>query len=76
MADLPQPIGIPDRSFPESLTSTRDGTLYVCSNDMTGIGFPGPSDIKGDVSLPGQSRSSERHVQVWLKGRQPPSARR
>ena len=92
MAGLPQPIGIPDRSFPESLTSTRDGTLYVgslnlggvvrirpggmaepfippganasrsvlgvladeasgtlyvCSNDMTGIGVPGPSDIKG-----------------------------
>jgi sugar lactone lactonase YvrE len=86
------PVGIPDRSFPESLTSTRDGTLYVgslnlggvvrivhggkaepfvqpgaagsrsvlgvladenggtlyvCSNDMTGLGIPGPSDTKG-----------------------------
>ena len=88
----PAPVGIPDRSFPESLTSTRDGTLYVgslnlggvmkimpggeaeqfiqpgaagsrsvlgvladetsgtlyvCSNDMTGLGIPGPSDTKG-----------------------------
>ena len=86
------PVCIPDRSFPESLTSTRDGTLYVgslnfggvvkvapggkaepfiqpgaagsrsvlglladensgtlyvCSNDMTGLGIPGPSDAKG-----------------------------
>lgn len=86
------PVGIPDRSFPESLTSTRDGTLYVgslnlggvvkvapggkavafiqpgaagsrsvlgvladeasgtlyvCSNDMTGLGISGPSDTKG-----------------------------
>src|SRR5882757_84529 len=89
---LPAPVGIPDRSFPESLTSTCDGTLYVgslnlggvvkivpggkaepfiqpgaagsrsvlgvladetsgtlyvCSNDMTGLGIPGPSDTKG-----------------------------
>jgi sugar lactone lactonase YvrE len=86
------PVDIPDRSFPESLTSTRDGTLYVgslnlggvvriapggkaeqfvqpgaagsrsvlgvladetsgtlyvCSNDMTGLGIGGPSDTKG-----------------------------
>ena len=86
------PVSIPDRSFPESLTSTDDGTLYVgslnlggvvrvlpggnaepfiqpgaagsrsilgvladevggtlyvCSNDMNGIGVAGPSDIKG-----------------------------
>jgi len=88
----PVPVAIPDRSFPESLTSTRDGTfyvgslnlggvvkvapggkaerfiqpgandsrsvlgvladetsgtLYVCSNDMTGIGVAGPSEVKG-----------------------------
>ncbi len=86
------PVSIPERSFPESLTSTCDGTLYVgslnlggvvrvvpggkaepfiqpsaagsrsvlgvladenggtlyvCSNDMTGLGIPGPSDTKG-----------------------------
>ena len=86
------PVSIPDRSFPESLTSTDDGTLYVgslnlggvvrvlpggnaepfiqpgaagsrsilgvladevggtlyvCSNDMTGLGISGPSDTKG-----------------------------
>jgi sugar lactone lactonase YvrE len=86
------PIGVPDNSFPESLTSTRDGTLYVgsfnhggvvkvtpggkaepfiqpgasgsrsvlgvladeksgtlyvCSNDITAFGVPGPSDTKG-----------------------------
>jgi outer membrane protein assembly factor BamB len=85
-------ISIPDNSFPESLTSTPDGTffvgslnlggvvkaragvqaepfvapganasrsvlgvaadakrniLYVCSNDMTGIGVAGPTDVKG-----------------------------
>ena len=86
------PASIPDKSFPESVTSTRDGTLYggsfnlggvvkttpggkaeqfikpgaggsrsvlgvladeksgtlyVCSNDITGFGVPGPSDTKG-----------------------------
>jgi sugar lactone lactonase YvrE len=86
------PVSIPDKSFPESLSSTRggtlyvgslnlggvvkvapdgkaeqfippgaaasrsvlgvladeqSGTLYVCSNDMTGIGVPGPTGTKG-----------------------------
>ena len=86
------PVSVPDKSFPESVTSTRDGTLYagsfnlggvvkaspggkteqfiqpgaagsrsvlgvladeksgmlyVCSNDITGFGVPGPSDTKG-----------------------------
>jgi sugar lactone lactonase YvrE len=86
------PVAVPDNSFPESLTSTKDGTiyvgsfnlggvvkaapggkaaqfikpgaagsrsvlgvlaeeksgtLYVCSNDITGFGVPGPSDTKG-----------------------------
>jgi hypothetical protein len=86
------PVGVPDKSFPESVTSTKDGTLYagsfnlggvvkvspggkteqfikpgaagsrstlgvladekrgllyVCSNDLTGYGVPGPSDTKG-----------------------------
>jgi sugar lactone lactonase YvrE len=86
------PVGVPDKSFPESVTSTKDGTLYtgsfnlggvvkvspggkaeqfikpgaagsrstlgvladekggllyVCSNDITGFGVPGPSDTKG-----------------------------
>ena len=29
------------------LADEASGTLYVCSNDMTGIGVAGPSDIKG-----------------------------
>jgi sugar lactone lactonase YvrE len=86
------PAAVPDNSFPESVTSTKDGTLYVgsfnlggvvkvapggkaeqfvkpgaggtrsvlgvladerggtlyvCSNDISGFGVPGPSDIKG-----------------------------
>jgi hypothetical protein len=86
------PVGVPDKSFPESVTSARDGTLYagsfnlggvvkappggkaeqfikpgaagsrsvlgvladensgtlyVCSNDITGFGVPGPGDTKG-----------------------------
>jgi sugar lactone lactonase YvrE len=85
------PVGVPDKSFPESVTSTKDGTLYVgsfnlggvtkvaagkaeqfikpgagesrstlgvladeksgmlyvCSNDITGLGVPGPGDTKG-----------------------------
>jgi hypothetical protein len=86
------PIGVPDKSFPESVTSTSDGTLYVgsfnnggvtkvtpggkpeefvkpgssdsrstlgvladeksgtlyvCSNDISGFGVPGPSNTKG-----------------------------
>jgi len=86
------PVSLPDKSFPESITSTPDGTLYVgsfnnggvlkvapggkaeqfvapaangsrstlgvladeksgtlyvCSNDISGLGVPGPSDTKG-----------------------------
>ena len=86
------PVGVADKSFPESVTSTKDGTLYVgsfnsggvakvapggkaeqfvkpgandsrstlgvladeksgtlyvCSNDISGFGVAGPSDIKG-----------------------------
>ncbi|MGY3447274.1 hypothetical protein [Bradyrhizobium sp. USDA 4473] len=85
------PVGVPDKSFPESVTSTSDGTLYVgsfnhggvtkisggkaeqlvkpgaadsrstlgvladeksgtlyvCSNDISGFGVAGPSDTKG-----------------------------
>lgn len=86
------PVGVHDRSFPESVTSTRDGTLYVgsfnnggvarvapggkpeqfvkpgandsrstlgvladeksgtlyvCSNDISGFGVVGPSEVKG-----------------------------
>jgi streptogramin lyase len=86
------PAALPDRSFPESVTSISDGTLYagsfnlggvikiapggkaeqfikpgaagsrsvlgvladeksgtlyVCSNDITGFGVPGPGDTKG-----------------------------
>jgi hypothetical protein len=85
------PAGLPDTSFPESVTSTKDGTLYVgsfnlggvtkvasgkaeqfikpgagdsrstlgvfadekngmlyvCSNDISGFGVPGPTDTKG-----------------------------
>jgi sugar lactone lactonase YvrE len=85
-------VGVPNNSFPESVTSTADGTLYagsfnlggvvkvapgskaeqfikpgaagtrstlgvladekggtlyVCSNDLTGLGVPGPNDTKG-----------------------------
>lgn len=88
----PAPLGVPDKSFPESVTSTSDGslyvgsfnlggvtkvaadgkaeqlvkpgsgdsrstlgvladeksgTLYVCSNDISGYGVAGPSDVKG-----------------------------
>ncbi|MBR0900341.1 hypothetical protein JQ616_35780 [Bradyrhizobium tropiciagri] len=85
------PVGVPNKSFPESVTSTSDGalyvgsfnhggvtkisggkaeqlvkpgaadsrstlgvladeksgTLYVCSNDISGFGVAGPSDTKG-----------------------------
>ena len=86
------PVGVDDKSFPESVTSTKDGTLYVgsfnnggvvkvapgrkaeqlvkpgandsrstlgvladeksgilyvCSNDISGFGVAGPSDVKG-----------------------------
>jgi sugar lactone lactonase YvrE len=88
------PVSLPDKSFPESVTSTKDGTLYagsfnnggvvkvapggkaeqfvkpgangsrstlgvladeksgtlfVCSNDLAGLGVKGPSDAKGSV---------------------------
>src|SRR5215475_10660623 len=91
-AHAESPVGVPDKSFPESVTSTKDGTLYVgsfnnggvtkiapggkavqlvkpgandsrstlgvladeksgtlyvCSNDISGFGVAGPTEIKG-----------------------------
>ena len=31
------PVGVPDKSFPESVTSTRDGTLYAGSFNLGGV---------------------------------------
>ena len=31
------PVGVPDKSFPESVTSTSDGTLYVGSFNHGGV---------------------------------------
>jgi hypothetical protein len=31
------PVGVPDNSFPESVTSTRDGTLYAGSFNLGGV---------------------------------------
>jgi hypothetical protein len=28
------PVGVPDKSFPESVTSTKDGTLYAGSFNL------------------------------------------
>jgi sugar lactone lactonase YvrE len=92
VAKAQSPVGVPDKSFPESVTSTSDGalyvgsfnnggvtrvtpdgkqeplvspgaydsrstlgvladeksgTLYVCSNDISGFGVPGPGTTKG-----------------------------
>src|ERR1700677_2333477 len=31
------PVGVPDKSFPESVTSTKDGTLYTGSFNLGGV---------------------------------------
>jgi hypothetical protein len=31
------PIGVPDNSFPESVTSLKDGTLYAGSFNLGGV---------------------------------------
>src|ERR1700692_1758993 len=31
------PVSVPDKSFPESLTSTKDGTIYVGSFNLGGV---------------------------------------
>src|SRR5258708_39973646 len=31
------PVGVPDKSFPESVTSTSDGTLYAGSFNLGGV---------------------------------------
>lgn len=93
-ASAETPVNLPDKSFPESVTSTKDGTLYagsfnndgvvkvapggkaeqfvkpgangsrstlgvladeksgtlfLCSNDLSGLGVAGPSNAKGSV---------------------------
>jgi sugar lactone lactonase YvrE len=42
-----QPGAAGSRSVLGVLTDEKSGTLYVCSNDITGFGVPGPGDTKG-----------------------------
>src|SRR6476660_3106769 len=51
----PAPVGVPDRSFPESVTSTRDGTLYVGSFNLGGVIKVAPDGKTEQLIKPGAS---------------------
>jgi hypothetical protein len=44
---LVKPGANDSRSTLGVLADEKSGTLYVCSNDISGFGVPGPNDIKG-----------------------------
>src|SRR6266478_1606590 len=54
------PVGVPDKSFPESVTSTRDGTLYVGSFNLGGVVKAAPGGKAEQFIKPaaGDSRST------------------
>jgi sugar lactone lactonase YvrE len=51
------PVGVPDKSFPESLTSTKDGTLYVGSFNLGGVVKAAPGGKAEQFIKPGTAGS-------------------
>jgi hypothetical protein len=51
------PAGVPDKSFPESLTSTKDGTLYVGSFNLGGVMKVAPGGKAEQFIKPGANDS-------------------
>lgn len=47
------PVSIPDTSFPESLSSIRDGTLYVGSLNLGGVVKVAPAGKAEQFIAPG-----------------------
>ena len=47
------PVGVPDKSFPESLTSTKDGTLYAGSFNLGGVVKAAPGGKAEQFIKPG-----------------------
>ncbi|WP_407180689.1 hypothetical protein [Bradyrhizobium sp. STM 3562] len=53
----PPTLSIPDKSFPESVTSTRDGTLYVGSFNLGGVLKVAPDGKTEQLVKPGAGGS-------------------
>jgi sugar lactone lactonase YvrE len=51
------PVSVPDKSFPESVTSTKDGTLYVGSFNLGGVVKAGPGGKAEQFVKPGAGGS-------------------
>jgi sugar lactone lactonase YvrE len=56
-APIPAPLRLPDLSFPESLTSTRDGTIYVGSLNLGGVVKVAPGGKVEQFIQPGAAGS-------------------
>jgi hypothetical protein len=57
------------------LADEKSGLLYVCSNDITGFGVPGPSDTKGGVVEGVRSRQRRNEGQRCTAGSEIPVQR-
>src|ERR1700749_271015 len=51
------PIGLPDKSHPESVTSTSDGTLYIASFNLGGVIKVAPAGKAEPFVAPGANGS-------------------
>src|SRR6202035_3346350 len=51
------PVSVPDKSFPESLTSTKDGTIYVGSFNLGGVVKAAPDGKAEQFIKPGTAGS-------------------
>src|ERR1700679_4163026 len=51
------PVGVPDKSFPESVTSTKDGTLYAGSFNLGGVTKVAPGGKPEQFIKPGAGGS-------------------
>jgi hypothetical protein len=54
------PVSLPDKSFPESLTSTKDGALYVGSFNLGGVVKAAPGGKAEQFIKPGTAGSPFR----------------
>src|SRR5690242_4249935 len=50
-------LGVPDKIFPESVTSTRDGTLFVGSFNLGGVTKVAPDGKTEQLIKPGENGS-------------------
>src|SRR6202035_3063245 len=68
-AENVESISVPGtKAFPESITSTTDGTLWACSNDLSALGAPAKGSDTGSALKAFDLRTGNGKRSVSLPG--------